>query len=68
MGLNPNHHLDIPGCFGSDIMQLGSLNISDLLINIWHEAFECDKKDDKSTWDWAVLQGPVWEAIGFLAS
>ena len=64
MGLNPNHRLDIPGCFGSDLMHLGSLNIPDLLINLWRGAFECDKKDDKSTWDWAVLQGPVWEKHG----
>ena len=53
-----------PGCFGSDLMHLGSLNIPDLLINLWRGAFECDKKDDKSTWDWAVLQGPVWEKHG----
>ena len=35
-----------------------------MLIKLWHGAFECDKKDDKSTWDWAVLQGPVWEKHG----
>jgi hypothetical protein len=64
MGLNPKHRLDIPGCFGSDIMHLGSLNIPDLLINLWRGAFECDKKDDKSTWDWAVLQGTVWDKHG----
>ena len=64
MGLNPKHRLDIPGCFGSDIMHLGSLNIPDLLINLWRGAFECDRRDDKSTWDWAVLQGPVWEKHG----
>jgi hypothetical protein len=64
MGLNPKHRLDIPGCFGSDIMHLGSLNIPDLLINLWRGAFECDRNDDKSTWDWAVLRGPVWEKHG----
>ena len=35
LGLNPCYHLDIPGCFGSDIMHLAALNIPDLLINLW---------------------------------
>jgi hypothetical protein len=35
LGLNPNHRLDIPGCFGSDIMHLAALNIPELLIGLW---------------------------------
>ncbi|KAF8805085.1 hypothetical protein BYT27DRAFT_7225102 [Phlegmacium glaucopus] len=61
LGLLPQHRFDIPGCFGSDIMHLASLNIPDLFINIWQGTFDCDGKDNKSTWDWAVLQGIVWE-------
>ncbi|KAF8803010.1 hypothetical protein BYT27DRAFT_7226199 [Phlegmacium glaucopus] len=64
LGLLPQHRFDIPGCFGSDIMHLASLNIPDLFINLWRGTFDCDGKDDKSTWDWAVLQGIVWEKHG----
>jgi hypothetical protein len=64
LGLNPLHRLGIPGCFGSDIMHLASLNIPDLLINLWRGTIDCDKNDDQSTWDWAVLQGSTWESHG----
>ncbi|KAF8809746.1 hypothetical protein BYT27DRAFT_7254467 [Phlegmacium glaucopus] len=64
LGLPPKHRFDVPGCFGSDIMHLASLNIPDLFINLWRGTFDCDPKDDKSTWDWAVLQGVVWEDHG----
>jgi hypothetical protein len=64
LGLLPKHRFDVPGCFGSDIMHLASLNIPDLFINLWRGSFDCDKKDDKSTWDWAVLQGIVWDTHG----
>ena len=64
LGLQQAKILGIPGCFGSDIMHLASLNIPDLLINLWRGVFDCDKKDDRATWDWAVLHGPTWEAHG----
>lgn len=65
LGLDPRHRLSVPTCFGSDIMHLGSLNIPDLLLSLWHGTIDCDKnKDDRSTWDWAVLQGAVWENHG----
>jgi hypothetical protein len=35
LGLNPHYRLDLPRCFGSDIMHLAALNIPDLLINLW---------------------------------
>lgn len=65
LGLDPRHRFSVPTCFGSDIMHLGSLNIPDLLLGLWRGTIDCDKnKDDKSTWDWAVLQGAVWENHG----
>jgi len=64
LGLNPCHHLDIPGCFGSDIMHLAALNIPDLLINLWQGALDCDNNDDWRTWDWTVLTGSMWEDHG----
>jgi hypothetical protein len=35
LGLNQEKILGVPGCFGADIMHLASLNIPDLLINLW---------------------------------
>jgi hypothetical protein len=64
LGLQHDKMLGIPGCFGSDIMHLCSLNLPDLLINLWRGTFDCDKKDNRSTWDWATLQGRTWEEHG----
>lgn len=60
MGFSPQCTLGVPFCFGSDIMHLMSLNIPDLLIPLWCGTFECDKKDNRSTWGWAVLKDDVW--------
>jgi hypothetical protein len=64
LGIQQTKILGIPGCFGSDIMHLACLNIPDLLINLWRGTFDCDRNDDRTTWDWATLQGTVWEAHG----
>ena len=64
LGLNPRYRLDLPGCFGSDIMHLAALNIPDLLINLWRGTLDCDNNDDRGTWDWAVLTGRTWEEHG----
>ncbi|KAG0694110.1 hypothetical protein DFH29DRAFT_1006623 [Suillus ampliporus] len=45
-------------------MHLLSLNIPDLLINLWHGTFECDPDDDKATWFWATLTGDTWKSLG----
>jgi hypothetical protein len=45
-------------------MHLVSINIPDLLIGLWHGTFECDKDNDCSTWDWAVLRGNTWTTHG----
>ncbi|KAJ3533931.1 hypothetical protein NM688_g7210 [Phlebia brevispora] len=54
----------LPGCFPADIMHLVSLNLPDLLLKLWRGTFECDKNDDKSTWDWVCLTGTAWKAHG----
>ena len=64
LGLQQHKALSLPSCFGSDLMHLLMLNIPDLLIPLWHGTFDCDKTDHRSSWDWAVLQGTVWEAHG----
>ncbi|KAF8808612.1 hypothetical protein BYT27DRAFT_7255257 [Phlegmacium glaucopus] len=55
LGLQQGQILGIPGCFGFDIMHLGSLNLLDLLINLWCGTLDCDKKDNISTWEWVTL-------------
>ncbi|EMD38711.1 hypothetical protein CERSUDRAFT_48348 [Gelatoporia subvermispora B] len=45
-------------------MHLASLNITDLFLSLWRGSLECDKADDKTLWDWAVLQGDVWQTHG----
>jgi hypothetical protein len=64
LGLQPRNSFPVPSCFGSDIMHLAALNIPDLLINLWRGTLDCDKKDDRATWDWAKLQGATWEEHG----
>ena len=64
LGLPSNHILNIPGCFGSDIMHLASFNIGDLFLPLWCGVFDHDHEDPTSSWPWAVLTGQVWEAHG----
>ena len=45
LGLQENHILNIPRCFGYDIMHLVSLNLPDLLISLWHGTITGDKDD-----------------------
>ena len=45
-------------------MHLISLNIPDLLISLWRGTIDCDKNDNRSTWDWAVLRGNTWTTHG----
>jgi len=64
MGLKSGSILDIPGCFGSDIMHLVALNLPDLLLGLWRGTIDCDKTDNRDSWDWAVLKGDVWKTHG----
>lgn len=64
-GLPPKHILGLPGCFAGDAMHLPALNIPDLLIPLWRGLFDCDKNDDKDSWDWAVLKNAEdWKEHG----
>ena len=64
LGLQPKHTHTIPRCFGYDIMHLISLNIPDLLLSLWCDTIETSDRDDRISWDFAVLQGPVWKNHG----
>src|SRR5262249_2010074 len=43
-----------------------SLNDSDLLLGLWHgnQSVRCYAPDQKSSWDWQVLVGKLWEGHG----
>ncbi|KIY48821.1 hypothetical protein FISHEDRAFT_42610 [Fistulina hepatica ATCC 64428] len=51
-------------------MHLGSLNLPELLLNLWRGTLQCDPSDDKATWDWAMtrLEGAdlrsIWKTHG----
>ena len=63
-GLDPSSTLSLPKSAGSDIMHLGALNLSDLMISLWRGTIDCTRPDDKLTWDWAVLRGEAWQQHG----
>ena len=45
-------------------MHLAALNLIDLMISLWRSTIDCTMPDDKSTWDWVVLQGDIWQQHG----
>ncbi|KZT02196.1 uncharacterized protein LAESUDRAFT_662285 [Laetiporus sulphureus 93-53] len=45
-------------------MHLIALNIPDLLLGLWRGTLDCERPDDRSTWDWAVLRGETWKTHG----
>ncbi|KAJ3533550.1 hypothetical protein NM688_g7267 [Phlebia brevispora] len=51
----------MPGCFPADIMHLVSLNLPELLLKLWRGTMDCDKDDEKDTWDWVCLTGEDWK-------
>jgi len=56
--------LRLPKSAGSDIMHLGALNLSDLMISLWRGTMDCTHPDDKAKWPWHVLQGSIWQDHG----
>ena len=67
-GLLARQILGVPGCFALDLMHLASLNLTDLLINLWRGMLDCEKPDDKASWDWAVLKGDIWKEHGMIVA
>ncbi|KAH9931467.1 uncharacterized protein B0H18DRAFT_872201 [Fomitopsis serialis] len=49
-------------------MHLAALNLTDLMLGLWRGTLDCDKDDDRQTWDWAVLQGDLWTTHGSLVA
>ena len=50
LGFNPNQIFRIPGCFGSNIMHLGTLNLSDLLVTLWQGVLDHNRDNLPSSW------------------
>jgi hypothetical protein len=57
LGIANNCILGIPGCFGSDVMHLGTFNLTDLLLSLWHGQLDNERTDPILFWPWAVLWG-----------
>jgi hypothetical protein len=67
-GLVPTLMLPIPLCFSVDLMHLLFINIPELLVSLWQGKIKCEVTDDKTTWDWVTLIGPVWKTHGQLVA
>ncbi|KAF8830954.1 hypothetical protein HHX47_DHR1000245 [Lentinula edodes] len=64
-GLSRSHILGIPAIFTGDCMHLPALNVPDLYLSLWRGTIDCDRKDDKNTWDWAVFRTlSIWKEHG----
>lgn len=64
LGLTPGHSLGIPIAMTTDIMHL-VMNMSTLLISLWHGMIKVMALDDINTWHWAVLHtNECWQAHG----
>ncbi|KAF8513228.1 hypothetical protein JB92DRAFT_3116576 [Gautieria morchelliformis] len=63
-GLPESRRLPIASTFCGDLMHLCTLNMGDIFVPLWCGTYEYAPTDDRPTWDWAVLKGPVWLAHG----
>lgn len=63
-GLSEKHILRIPGCFPADLMHLVALNLTDLLLSLWHGTMTCEAPDTRESWEWYVLHGETWKTHG----
>jgi hypothetical protein len=63
-GLQSERMIPAPRCCGADLMHLVAFNSTDSNLSLWRGTIVCKPGDDKATWDWAVLQGDVWQQHG----
>jgi hypothetical protein len=69
IGLQSDRILGIPNIFTLDIMHLASLNLSDLLLQLWRAGKDIrdtgHSGDNIDAWEWAVLRDDrVWKKHG----
>jgi hypothetical protein len=65
-GLRAQNRFSIPGMFLVDIMHVLSLNLAELMVNLWRGAIDCDASDHKKNWAFFVLKDTLWELHGGL--
>jgi len=53
--------LDLPTCFGGDLMHQRLINMASLLLDLWCVRPSARDYDHNSDWPWAVLTGDAWE-------
>ena len=56
--------LQLPTCFGGDLMHQPVINIAALLFDLWCARPDLRNHDRTSSWPWAVLTGVLWDAHG----
>ena len=56
--------LDLPTCFGGDLMHQPLINLAALLLDLWCARPAARDHDRATEWPWAVLVGDVWERHG----
>jgi len=56
--------LDLPTCFGGDLMHQPLINIAALLLDLWSARPSARDYDRNSDWPWAVLTGDTWNTHG----
>ena len=59
-GLSQTHVLEISTCFAVDMMHL-IVNLPEHLLGLWCGTLYAENQDRKTTWDWAILKGDLWE-------
>ena len=57
--------IPVPKCFPADTMHLFGLNLSQLLVSLWHGNIDHALHDDPKTWPFAILHdNVVWQTHG----
>jgi hypothetical protein len=56
--------LQLPTCFGGDLMHQPVINMAALLFDLWCARPRLRAYDSSGPWPWAVLTGATWNAYG----
>ena len=56
--------LDLPTCFGGDLMHQPVINMAALFLDLWCARPDARDFDRSSVWPWAVLVGDTWKKHG----
>ena len=56
--------LDLPTCFGGNLMHQPLINMAALLLDLWCAQPSAHDYNQSSDWPWAVLVGDIWKRHG----